>query len=153
MRHGIFGCGHAATAAGRSATTFSRSSSARRHALLARSLSSFRAADAQICAAPQKAKPDLADPAALPFGRVWSDHQLEVWWDHISGWAPPQLGPQRDVPVHPAALGVNHGVSCFEGMKAFAGQDGMVRLFRPELNMARLLRSAHRLALPGFDPE
>ncbi|XP_032129737.1 branched-chain-amino-acid aminotransferase, mitochondrial-like [Sapajus apella] len=36
-------------------------------------------------------------------------------------------------------------------MKAFKGKDQRVRLFRPWLNMDRMLRSALRLCLPGFD--
>ena len=38
-------------------------------------------------------------------------------------------------------------------MKAYAGPDGAPRLFRPELNMARLHASAARLALPPFSPQ
>lgn len=44
-------------------------------------------------------------------------------------------------------------MSCFEGMKAYRGVDGRPRLFRPEMNAARLLRSAQRLQLASFDPE
>ena len=36
-------------------------------------------------------------------------------------------------------------------MKAFKGEDGTIRLFRPELNAERLLRSCERLTLPSFD--
>ncbi|XP_037372831.1 branched-chain-amino-acid aminotransferase, mitochondrial isoform X2 [Talpa occidentalis] len=36
-------------------------------------------------------------------------------------------------------------------MKAFKGQDKQVRLFRPWLNMDRMLRSALRLCLPSFN--
>jgi branched-chain amino acid aminotransferase len=98
-------------------------------------------------------KPDLGPHAApLPFGRHFTDHQLEVRWDHEAGWGAPEIVPQRDIPTHPASLGLNHGVACFEGMKAFAGEDGQLRLFRPELNLERLLRSATRLSLPVFDP-
>ncbi|XP_011385214.1 branched-chain-amino-acid aminotransferase, mitochondrial-like, partial [Pteropus vampyrus] len=39
----------------------------------------------------------------------------------------------------------------FEGLKAFRGSDRSVRLFRPWLNMDRMLRSALRLCLPSFD--
>ncbi len=43
-------------------------------------------------------------------------------------------------------------MGCFEGMKAYAGmEDGLGRLFRPELNMARLQRSQQRLMLADFD--
>uniref|UniRef100_A0A670XSR0 Branched-chain-amino-acid aminotransferase n=1 Tax=Pseudonaja textilis TaxID=8673 RepID=A0A670XSR0_PSETE len=41
----------------------------------------------------------------------------------------------------------------FEGMKAYRGVDGKIRLFRPRLNMDRMLRSAARATLPGFDKE
>lgn len=37
-------------------------------------------------------------------------------------------------------------------MKAFKGSDKRVRLFRPWLNMDRMLRSALRLCLPVRDP-
>ena len=36
-------------------------------------------------------------------------------------------------------------------MKAYVGEDGSVRLFRPEMNMNRMHTSMTRLALPGFD--
>ena len=118
-----------------------------------RPLSSFLASEATVLQRSPgqlRRKPDLLS-ATLPFGRICSDHQLEIRWDIENGWARPELVPQRDVPTHPASLALNHGVSCFEGMKAFAGEDGYVRLFRPDLNMSRLLRSVERLALPSFD--
>ncbi|KAH9049472.1 aminotransferase [Lactarius hengduanensis] len=36
-------------------------------------------------------------------------------------------------------------------MKAYKSQDGKITVFRPDLNMARMNRSAQRLALPTFD--
>ena len=36
----------------------------------------------------------------------------------------------------------------FEGMKAYRGDDGKIRLFRPELNMRRMLSTAERSVLP-----
>lgn len=36
----------------------------------------------------------------------------------------------------------------FEGMKAYRGPDNKVRLFRPMINMKRMLKSAHRACLP-----
>jgi branched-chain amino acid aminotransferase len=55
--------------------------------------------------------------------------------------------------MHPAAQVLHYGMTCFEGMKAYKGADGLPRLFRPELNMARLARSARRLQLAPFDPQ
>ncbi|KAF8991939.1 aminotransferase [Cyathus striatus] len=39
----------------------------------------------------------------------------------------------------------------FEGMKAYLNPEGKPLLFRPQLNMARLARSAERVALPPFN--
>lgn len=36
-------------------------------------------------------------------------------------------------------------------MKAYRGDDGCLRLFRPDRNMARMLSSAKRASLPPFD--
>jgi branched-chain amino acid aminotransferase len=33
-------------------------------------------------------------------------------------------------------------------MKAYRGDDGKIRLFRPDLNMKRMLSSAERMVLP-----
>ncbi|XP_059970084.1 branched-chain-amino-acid aminotransferase, cytosolic isoform X1 [Mesoplodon densirostris] len=41
----------------------------------------------------------------------------------------------------------------FEGLKAFRGVDNKIRLFRPNLNMDRMYRSAMRATLPAFDKE
>jgi len=37
-------------------------------------------------------------------------------------------------------------------MKVYRGYDGKLRLFRPDLNCARLVLSSTRVALPSFDP-
>lgn len=36
-------------------------------------------------------------------------------------------------------------------MKAYRCEDGTIRLFRPDMNMARMNRSAARIALPQFN--
>lgn len=54
--------------------------------------------------------------------------------------------------MHPSAHVLHYGTSCFEGMKAYHAADGSGRLFRPDMNMARFLRSCQRLAIPDFEP-
>lgn len=39
----------------------------------------------------------------------------------------------------------------FEGMKAYRGVDGRIRVFRPNMNMNRMNLSAKRSGLPTFD--
>ena len=38
-------------------------------------------------------------------------------------------------------------------MKAYRGDDGRLRLFRPDRNMIRMLNTAKRVSLPEFDME
>ena len=45
----------------------------------------------------------------------------------------------------------HYAIEGFEGMKAFRGADGRARLFRPEMNMARLARTMTALSLPALD--
>lgn len=94
-------------------------------------------------------KPSADQP--LPFGKIYTDHFLTIRWTSIGGWEAPQIEPFRNLSLHPASLAFNHGQACFEGMKAFLGCDGRVRLFRPDLNMQRLARSAMRLGFPEVD--
>jgi branched-chain amino acid aminotransferase len=53
----------------------------------------------------------------------------------------------------PTASVLYFSTACFEGMKVHRGYDGELRLFRPEYNCARMLASAIRVSLPGFDPK
>ncbi|XP_075393206.1 branched-chain-amino-acid aminotransferase, mitochondrial isoform X2 [Tenrec ecaudatus] len=76
---------------------------------------------------------------------------LMVEWTQSRGWSQPQIKPFQNLSLHPACSGLHYSLQLFEGMKAFRGQDQRIRLFRPWLNMERMLRSAQRLCLPSFD--
>jgi hypothetical protein len=97
-----------------------------------------------------QAKPRL-DAATLKFGAVYTDHMLQVSWKDGLGWTAPTIDPLGPISLHPCAQVLHYGVECFEGMKAYKGKDGRLRLFRPNMNMDRLARSASRLTLPHFD--
>jgi branched-chain amino acid aminotransferase len=49
------------------------------------------------------------------------------------------------------AKALQYAVQLFEGLKAYRGRDGVIRLFRPDANIQRMRTSAARLALPDFD--
>ncbi|XP_073400116.1 branched-chain-amino-acid aminotransferase, cytosolic isoform X2 [Dendrobates tinctorius] len=95
-----------------------------------------------------KQKPD---PATLVFGTEFTDHMLMVEWSAEKGWQRPVIKPLQNLSLHPACSVFNYAIELFEGMKAYRGEDGKIRLFRPQLNMERMLRSAKRLTLPAFD--
>ncbi|KAL3141818.1 hypothetical protein ABBQ32_004492 [Trebouxia sp. C0010 RCD-2024] len=87
----------------------------------------------------------------LVFGASFTDHMFMV--EHIDGqgWGQPVIKPFGNLSVHPAAQALHYGVCCFEGMKAYLGKDGKARLFRPDMNMARMRRSTSRLRLADYD--
>ncbi|KIY43952.1 branched-chain amino acid aminotransferase II [Fistulina hepatica ATCC 64428] len=69
------------------------------------------------------------------------------------GWSAPEIKPYSPLQLDPASSCFHYCPNVFEGMKAYRGLDGKPRLFRPELNMQRLLRSSQRVSLPPFDPD
>lgn len=42
----------------------------------------------------------------------------------------------------------HYAIELFEGLKAYKGIDGKIRLFRPDMNMQRMRRTAERASLP-----
>jgi len=86
-----------------------------------------------------------------PFGEVFSDHMLTAEYGD-GRWGAPQLFPFGPRPLSPAASALHYGQSIFEGFKAHRTVDAGVALFRPADNLARLNRSAARLAMPPVPP-
>lgn len=78
---------------------------------------------------------------------------LSVDWTDTDGWQPPRITPYQNLALDPATSVLHYAFTCFEGTKAYKDKNGDVRLFRPDKNMARLNRSAARIALPNFEPE
>ena len=89
------------------------------------------------------------------------------------GWSAPQIKPYGPLSLDPASSCFQYCPNVFEGMKvrllltfssiestllsdgrqqAYLGPDSTPRLFRPHLNMERMVRSAERVALPVSDP-
>jgi branched-chain amino acid aminotransferase len=94
-----------------------------------------------------------AATAALGFGKFFSDHMLTRSWSKSGGWAAPQIEPFGNLSLPPQSSVLHYGACVFEGMKAYKDAQGRVRLFRPDKNMDRLKKSAHRLALPDDCPD
>jgi branched-chain amino acid aminotransferase len=81
---------------------------------------------------------------------VCTDHMITCSWDHVTGWATPELKPYGPLSLMPTASVLHYATECFEGLKAYRGFDGKLRLFRPDCNAARMLMSTLRISLPGF---
>ncbi|KAK4113567.1 branched-chain amino acid aminotransferase II [Canariomyces notabilis] len=83
---------------------------------------------------------------------ICTDHMITVTWDASSGWSAPELKPYGPLSLMPTASVLHYATECFEGLKAYRGYDGKLRLFRPDCNARRMLMSTLRISLPGFDP-
>ncbi|KAK4121387.1 branched-chain amino acid aminotransferase II [Parathielavia appendiculata] len=83
---------------------------------------------------------------------ICTDHMITVPWKASSGWSAPELKPYGPLSLMPTASVLHYATECFEGLKAYRGHDGRLRLFRPDLNAKRMLMSTLRISLPGFDP-
>jgi branched-chain amino acid aminotransferase len=59
-----------------------------------------------------------------------------------------EMRPPAPLELHPAAHVLHYGSSCFEGLKAHRGRDGVVRLFRLDRHVRRMAFSAELLCLP-----
>uniref|UniRef100_U5EJ01 Branched-chain-amino-acid aminotransferase n=1 Tax=Corethrella appendiculata TaxID=1370023 RepID=U5EJ01_9DIPT len=96
-------------------------------------------------------KPDVDD---LAFGKYFTDHMLKIQYHRrLGGWLKPEITPFENLVLHPAAKVFHYAVELFEGIKAYRGVDGRIRVFRPEMNMARMNLTAYRSGLPTFDAE
>ncbi|KAJ2897295.1 branched-chain amino acid aminotransferase [Zalerion maritima] len=84
---------------------------------------------------------------------ICSDHMMTASWNAKTGWSAPELKPYGPFTLMPTATVLHYATECFEGMKAYRGFDGKLRVFRPERNTARMLMSAKRISLPAFEPE
>ena len=100
-------------------------------------------------------QPPQAPPTAevlhhVKFGQLFSSHMFEVDSEGAN-WGQPRIVPFGNLSLPAQCGGLHYGLQCFEGMKAYRGKKGEVRLFRPEKNFARLQSSMQRLCFPAFD--
>ena len=99
-----------------------------------------------------KRKPSPQSESDLGFGRYFTDHMFMLdYAPDAGGWHDPRIVPYQQMSFDPACMALHYAQQVFEGMKAFAGVDGGIRLFRYEDHLARLRRSAERVCIPEFD--
>ena len=87
----------------------------------------------------------------IPFGVYTSDHMFLMNYDAGQGWHSPRIVPYAPFEIDPASMVLHYAQEIFEGMKAYSGEDGKIRLFRPEENFKRMNTSCDRLCIPPID--
>ncbi len=98
-----------------------------------------------------KQKP--ADESKLGFGRIFTDHMFLIDYTGEKGWHDARIVPYAPLEMDPASVCLHYGQSIFEGLKAYRGVDGKIRLFRPEKNFERMNISCERMCLPTVEPD
>ena len=110
----------------------------------------FAAIEHPAPTSPQDRDRALADPG---FGKVFSDHMVSIDWTEGEGWHDARVAPREPISLDPACAVLHYAQEIFEGMKAYAREDGGIALFRPEQNARRFNASARRMAMPELPEE
>jgi len=95
-------------------------------------------------------KPLMLDSSKLGFCKYFTDRMFTMDFTEEDGWSNPQIKKLSPFALEPSTLVLHYAQEIFEGLKAFKGKDGIIRLFRPEMNAKRFNRSADRLCMPHF---
>ena len=95
---------------------------------------------------------DSVDFNNLDFSDDFSDHMFRCEFSE-GKWRDPRIVPYGPFEMDPGALCLHYGQAVFEGLKAFRGVDGSIRIFRPDMNAARLRQSCGRLCIPPVDED
>jgi branched-chain amino acid aminotransferase len=88
----------------------------------------------------------------LPFGYFKTDYNVRCYF-RDGKWGELEISSSEYVPLHIAATALHYGQESFEGLKAYRGKDGHVRLFRWEENAKRMRSSAHGIMMAKVPDE
>ncbi|MCL2760484.1 MAG: branched-chain amino acid aminotransferase [Desulfuromonadales bacterium] len=102
---------------------------------------------------PEKMKPKYSDESKLGFGKLFTDRMLIADWNPTQGWHDARIQPYQPFIMDPACTVLHYAQEIFEGLKAYKWKDESVVLFRPDMNLKRLNRSAERLCMPQVPEE
>lgn len=83
----------------------------------------------------------------LPFGYQTTNYNTRCYYRN-GKWGEIEISSSEHVPIHIAATCLHYGQEAFEGLKAFKGKDGKVRMFRWEENHKRMVASAKGIMMP-----
>jgi len=88
----------------------------------------------------------------LPFGYLKTDYNVRCYYRN-GAWGELEVSSSETINIHIAATALHYGQEAFEGLKAFMGKDGKIRVFRWEENAKRMQRSAEgiMMAVPPLD--
>jgi branched-chain amino acid aminotransferase len=88
----------------------------------------------------------------LSFGYIPTDYNVRCYY-RDGKWGEIEVSSSETVNLHIAATALHYGQEIFEGLKAFRGKDGKVRVFRLEENAKRIIESAKGIKMQAIPVE
>ncbi|MCM1163920.1 MAG: branched-chain amino acid aminotransferase [Muribaculaceae bacterium] len=92
------------------------------------------------------------DWKSLSFGYMPTDYNVRCYF-RDGKWGEIEVSSSEEVNIHIAATCLHYGQDIFEGLKAFRGKDGKIRVFRLEENAHRIQESAKGLLMEPLPEE
>ncbi len=82
----------------------------------------------------------------LGFGYSKADFNIRCWYRN-GQWGELEVSDSESITLHIAATTFHYGQEAFEGLKAFRGKDGKIRVFRMEENAKRMQHSSQGIMM------
>ena len=89
---------------------------------------------------------ETIDWANLSFGYRRTDYNIRCYYRN-GEWGRLEICSSETLNIHMAATCLHYGQEAFEGLKAFRGKDGKIRIFRCDMNAKRMIRSAEYISM------
>ncbi|MBA3829222.1 MAG: branched-chain amino acid aminotransferase [Taibaiella sp.] len=90
---------------------------------------------------------NVKDTSKIPFGVQPTEHMFMAEYKN-GKWHNTRIVPFADLTLSPFTLCLHYGQTVFEGMKAFAMNDGRTNIFRPYKHYQRFSLSLERMCMP-----
>jgi branched-chain amino acid aminotransferase len=88
----------------------------------------------------------------LTFGYQKTDYNVRAYY-RDGKWSDLEISDSEYFPMHMAATCLHYGQESFEGLKAFKGKDGKIRIFRMRENALRMQSSARGILMKEVPTE
>jgi len=88
----------------------------------------------------------------LSFGYIPTDYNVRCYFKD-GKWGELEVSTSENITMHMAATCLHYGQEAFEGLKAFRGVDGQIRIFRLDENAKRLQSSCEMILMEKFPIE
>lgn len=88
----------------------------------------------------------------LSFGYIPTDYNVRCRYSN-GKWGEIEVSTSEYIDMHMAATCLHYGQEVFEGLKAFRGKDGKIRIFRLDENARRITQSANGIKMQPVPEE